>query len=135
MKWTKFSIRIALTAACLAGIAVVLRWGPRSSFSAIATILISVIVLYLLRVAAKSQLLGPQQGRFTIGFLARSNLPLVGRGILCFPLAVVWALCVIAGRHIGIVEDRFLGVWLSPCVVLMLCGGFLILKGLFGDNN
>jgi hypothetical protein len=135
MKWTKFSIRIALTVACLAGIAVVLRSGPRSSFSAFATIVISVVVLYLLRVAAKSQLLGPHQGRFTIDFLARSKLPAVGRGILCFPLAVGWVLFVIAGRHIGIVEDRLLGIWLSPCLVLMLCGVFLVLKGLFGGSN
>ena len=126
-------LTLALLVVCVGGVAT--HWLPKT-VAPYGTMAFVAALLLLMKQAAKWQLfqLPPNSPRWIPQVKARWNLRALVIGILCFPAAIAWVVCVAIGIRLHLLDDVSLtAAWLllSPSGVLMLLGVFFMAKGIF----
>src|SRR3984957_3731207 len=101
----------------------------------LATVLLSVAFLFLIRFAARSNILGDQiRARLLRLRPFNPNFRSVVKGALFFPAALIWALSVIMAYRFGVVSETVVAPLILLSQVLLVIGVYFIVRGLWFNN-
>jgi hypothetical protein len=127
---------IALLIVGLIGIAIRLAWNS-SELSKYATIVVTVIFVIVARLASKSSLSAGTSDVSTPLFRFRSNLPDIGKGLLCVLAAFAWAVLVGLSGRMAAANDSELtaALIMAPSVALLVLGIVFLALGIFRDRG
>jgi hypothetical protein len=130
------ALAIAILAVCTAGIAAVWFWYP-GDLAAYALLLAIVVLLLLMRLAARWQLFQPQSNLPILRVKERWNTRAIWAGLICFPLAVIGGSYGVAlGVRFHLVTSVPMAMLvLSPFLGLVVLGLVFIASGIFGRRG
>jgi hypothetical protein len=134
----KSLLRVAMLVVALCGVAVYWFWYP-SNLSAYATFLLVIVMLLLMKQAAKWQMFQLSTNFPIPQVQAKWDVRSIRNGLLCLVAMAAWCACAAVGIKYRLFDalpvPLALFLVLAPFATLLVLGIFFVLRGILGRNQ